>query len=94
MNTKALKDERIDHDLLQKDVADILKISQQYYSRYENGEFDIPIRHLIVLAKLYNVSIDYLVGLKEKEPLYPEDSKDVQFAKEVKRTYKKIYGEK
>lgn len=93
MNTKALKDERIDHDLKQKDVADILKISQQYYSRYENGEIDIPIRHLIALAKLYNVSIDYLVGLKEKEELYPTESKDLRFAKEVKKAYKKIYEE-
>lgn len=94
MNTKALKDERIDHDYKQKEIADILKISQQYYSRYETGEIDIPVRHLIVLAKLYNVSIDYLVGIKEKEALNPTESKDLQFAREIKKTYKKLYEEK
>ena len=94
MNTKAIKDERIDHDYLQKDIAKLLNISNQYYSRYENGQVDMPIRHLITLAKLYNVSIDYLVGLKRKEKLYPKENKDVQFANEVKKSYKRIYEEK
>ena len=58
-----LKDLREDHDLEQKDVAKILGISQQYYSRYERGEVDLPIRHYITLAKYYNVSLDYLTGL-------------------------------
>ncbi len=93
MNTKAIKDERIDHDYLQKDIAKILKISTQYYSRYEKGQIDMPIRHLITLAKLYNVSIDYLVGLKGKEKLYPKENKDVQFANEVKKSYRKFYEE-
>ena len=57
-----LKDMREDHDLEQKDVAAILGISRQYYSRYELGQVDLPIRHYITLANYYNVSIDYLCG--------------------------------
>lgn len=63
MKFKRIKDLREDHDLLQKDVANILGISQQYYSEYENGKRTVPIAHLITLAKYYNVSLDYLVNL-------------------------------
>ena len=58
-----LKDLREDNDKFQKDVAEILRISQQYYSEYESGKRTIPIQHLITLAKYYNTSIDYIVGL-------------------------------
>ena len=63
MKFKRIKDLREDHDLLQKEVANILGISQQYYSEYENGKRTVPIAHLITLAIYYNVSIDYLVNL-------------------------------
>ena len=63
MKFKRIKDLREDNDLLQKDIAGILGISQQYYSEYENGKRTITISHLITLAKYYDVSIDYLVGL-------------------------------
>ncbi len=63
MKFQRIKDLREDHDKLQKDIAEILGISQQYYSEYENGKRTIPIQHLITLAKYYNVSIDYIVGL-------------------------------
>ena len=57
-----IRDMREDHDLEQKDVAKILGISRQYYSRYELGQIDLPISHYITLAQFYNVSIDYLCG--------------------------------
>lgn len=63
MQFKRIQDLREDNDLLQKDIAGILGISQQYYSEYENGKRTITISHLITLAKYYDVSIDYLVGL-------------------------------
>ena len=70
-----LKDLREDHDLEQKDVAKILGISQQYYSRYERGEVDLPIRHYITLAKYYNISLDYLVGLINTPKKLKKDEK-------------------
>ena len=63
MSKLRLKDMREDHDYDQKKIANELGISQQYYSRYELGQVELPIRHYIKLAKLYNVSIDYLVGI-------------------------------
>jgi len=58
-----LKDLREDHDLLQLDVANILKISQQHYSMYESGKRELPMHHFITLAKYYGVTLDYMAGL-------------------------------
>ncbi len=66
MKFKRIKDLREDHDKFQKDIAQLLGISQQYYSEYEKGNRTIPINHLITLAKYYNTSIDYIVGLSDK----------------------------
>lgn len=63
MRFKRIKDLREDHDMLQKDVAKLLGISQQYYSEYEKGNRTIPIQHLITLSKFYGTSIDYIVDL-------------------------------
>ena len=64
---KRIRDLREDNDKLQKDIANILGISQQYYSEYENGNRPIPVQHLITLAKYYKTSIDYIVGLTDEK---------------------------
>ncbi len=56
---------REDRDLTQKDVADILKTTQQVYSRYENGTNEIPLHHLITLCNFFNVSSDYILGIQK-----------------------------
>ena len=58
-----LKDLREDSDLLQKDIAKTLNMSQTGYSKYETGSNDIPTSILIKLAKFYNTSTDYILGL-------------------------------
>lgn len=63
MKFQRLRDLREDNDKYQKDIAEFLDISQQYYSEYEQGNRTITIEHLIKLADYYNTSIDYLVGL-------------------------------
>ncbi len=57
-----LRDLRNDSDLLQRDIAAVLKISQTVYSRYERGYQTIPVEHLLKLADFYNTSTDYLLG--------------------------------
>ncbi len=61
---KIIKDLREDNDLTQQEVADYLGTSQTMYARYERGANELPIRHLIKLCKLYNVSSDYILGIK------------------------------
>lgn len=58
-----IRDLREDSDLSQKEVAELLHISQTTYSRYENGLLDIPSTALIRLAQHYRTSVDYLLGL-------------------------------
>ena len=67
MYFRRLKDLREDKDLLQKEVARKLGISQQYYSQYEMGKYTMQIELLIILSQEYNVSLDYLVGLSDKK---------------------------
>ena len=60
-----IRELREDNDLKQKDIAQILNTTQQVYSRYENGKNEIPIHHLITLAKYYKTSTDYILGLTD-----------------------------
>lgn len=65
-----IRDVREDNDLSQQQVADLLNITRQQYQLYESGKREMPMHLFIVLAKHYNVSLDYLAGLKtHKAPL-------------------------
>ena len=61
MNLTRLKEIREDRDLTQKNIAEILAMSQVQYSRYETGLRLIPIDKLNILADFYNTSVDYLI---------------------------------
>ena len=56
---------REDNDLTQAQVAEILGTSQTMYARYERGANEMPIHHLITLCNFYNISADYLLGIKQ-----------------------------
>ena len=66
-----IKDLREDKDMLQKDVAELLNISQTNYSKYELGKINIPINTLKKLALIFDTSIDYLLGLTNERRPYP-----------------------
>lgn len=57
-----LRELREDHDLTQRQVAEILRMPQPQYFRYEQGYRDIPTDILITLAELYKTSTDYILG--------------------------------
>lgn len=65
-----IKDLREDADITQKEIADYLHIKQNTYSQYENGHRQLPIDCLIALAKYYNTSTDYLLGLTDRKTPY------------------------
>ncbi len=60
-----IRELREDNDLTLKDVAKLLGTTQQVYSRYEKGENEIPIRHIISLAKYYKVTTDYILCVSD-----------------------------
>lgn len=65
-----IRDVREDNDKTQKEIADILNITQQQYSLYEKGKREIKTHQIKTLAIYYNVSADYLLGIiKEPRPI-------------------------
>ena len=58
-----LRDIREDFDKSQEEIAKVLGTSQSYYAQYENGKRAIPFDRVVVLAKYYNISLDYFAGL-------------------------------
>ena len=54
---------REDRDLTQAQIAEVIGIKQSDYSKYELGKHMMGIDKYQILARFYNVSIDYLCGL-------------------------------
>ena len=56
---------REDRDLTQTSIAGMLHVGQKTYSDYELGRTRIPLDSVIILAKYYNVSMDYICGVSD-----------------------------
>ena len=69
MKFQRIQDLRTDADLSQRQLSEILHISQRSYSHYETGSRNIPIEMLIRFANYYDISIDYLVGRTDKKEM-------------------------
>ncbi len=67
---RRIRDLREDRDIPQRKIAEYLQIHQTTYSDYEIGNLNVPVDVLIKLAKYYDTSIDYLVGLTDNEKPY------------------------
>ena len=62
---------RESHFLSQQKVADLLFVGQRTYADYESGKIRIPVDRLMILAKHYNVSMDYITGATDIMSEYP-----------------------
>lgn len=69
MKFQRIQDLRVDSDLSQKQISEILHISQRSYSHYETGSRGIPIEMLIRLADYYDISVDYLLGRTDRKEM-------------------------
>lgn len=63
---------REDNDFSQSKIAGLLNVCQKTYSDYELGKSRIPIDSIIILAKFYNVSLDYICGASDAKTQYPK----------------------
>lgn len=52
---------REDRDYRQRQLAEVLHVTQNTYSQYENGVIELTAEKLILLADFYKVSVDYLL---------------------------------
>ena len=65
---KALRE---DNDYKQAFIAHTIHVAQTTYSDYEMGKVRIPLDSVIALAKLYDVSLDYISGISDIKNKYP-----------------------
>lgn len=81
---KRIKDLREDNDLTRAQLAKKLDISERTLSRYENGEYEPTIGILIKLSLMFNVSIDYIAGIKDDIEINDRSIKgDIEHAIEI-----------
>ena len=73
---RRIRDLREDLDLKQSDVAQYLNCTQVCYSYYESGKRDIPTNILIKLSNLFEVSVDYILGLTDIREPYKRNKKN------------------
>lgn len=78
-----LRDLREDRDLNQDEVAKVIGTDQSYYAKYEKGIRPISFERVIMLAKFYNVSIDYIAGLTN-------DKRGIGYTKQLDSTNKTL----
>ena len=69
--TERIRALREDSDKTQSEIAQLLKVGQKTYSDYELGKTRIPVDSLIILAKFYNVSMDFICGVSEIRKDFP-----------------------
>lgn len=74
---RRIRDLREDEDKTQKEIGEILNMSQTGYNQYEIGKNDIPTNVLIKLAQYYRTSTDYILGLTNEKRPYPR-AKEVE----------------
>ena len=67
-----IREIREDRSLTQQNVADLLNVGQRTYADYESGKTRIPVDSLMILAKYYNVSMDYISGASNMLREYPD----------------------
>jgi len=70
-----IKDLRTDADLLQKEVASALGITQRKYSYIETGTQLATEEILYKLAIFYQTSVDYILRLTDEKHPYPRHKK-------------------
>lgn len=63
MIAERLKDIRIENDLTQAQMANILNTTQTSYNRWENNAELISLKKLTKVCNYFNTSMDYLVGI-------------------------------
>lgn len=67
-----IREIREDNSLTQQKIADLLHIGQRIYADYESGKTRIPIDSLLILARFYDVSLDYITGASNIKSEYPK----------------------
>ena len=84
--SKQLRHLRGYNAVTQREIADALCIDRSTYAYYELGETQPSLLMLVRLAKLYDVTTDYLLGIQ------PEEKQPTPFEQELLSLARKYWG--
>ena len=68
-----IREIREDNSQTQQNIAEILHVGQRTYSDYESGKTRIPIDNIMILARYWDVSLDYITGASDIKKQYPKE---------------------
>lgn len=88
MLSKRIKELRVQSNLTQEQVSQIVNVSRPSYSSYENG-IKPPLEVLIKLSNYYNVSLDYLAGISDVKAITYYDPIVAEFINQCLEIYYK-----
>ena len=71
--TERIRALREDHDLTQKQIASIHYVGQTVYTSYEINKILIKLESMILMAKFYNVDLNYICGVSDQKRPFPRD---------------------
>ena len=67
-----IREIREEFSYTQQQIANLLNVGQRTYCDYESGKTRIPVDSIIILARHYNVSMDYITGVSNKKGCFPD----------------------
>lgn len=72
-----LKELREEKNMTQEELSSYLNVTRQSISGYETGSSEPVLENLVIISKIFNVSIDYLLGLtKDRYNINALDKRD------------------
>ncbi|MDE6372583.1 MAG: helix-turn-helix domain-containing protein [Clostridia bacterium] len=82
MYGKRIKDLRIENNLNQSELAEMLHVSQSAVAKYENEQLEPNINMLEKIADVFICSVDYLLGRESEEGVIVIDGNSSQTERE------------
>lgn len=70
-----LKELRSERGITQEQAGKIIFVNQSMYSRYENGQLNLPLEAAAKFAEFYSTSVDYITGLTDIPEPYAKSSR-------------------
>lgn len=70
-----LKELRSERGMTQEQAGKIIFVNQSMYSRYENGQLNLPLEAAVKFAEFYGTSVDYITGLTDIPEAYAKSSR-------------------
>ena len=87
---RKIHDARIDLDMSQKEIANLIPMNQSNYSKIERGIQEPSVYQLKRISQILHISTDELLGINK---VALEQEKFAEFQKELDKLYSKYFKE-